>query len=130
MIALTLFTGHWTTLYRANPTDVVPVRTSVGVPRFWSEAKGFPQSTILTPAGLTKIKAMDVFTLAYERKLEKAGGVEAIYAELNGIAQEYCKPLVLMCFEKDPKDCHRGVFARWWQEQTGDTINEWSATAE
>lgn len=34
------------------------------------------------------------------------------------------KALVLLCFERDPSDCHRAMFARWWTAQTGQAVEE------
>lgn len=43
------------------------------------------------------------------------------------ILGEKCKDIVLLCFEdltKPGEWCHRCVFAEWWQNKTGQKINE------
>lgn len=127
---LTLHTAAWTPVMRHvkafdDPKDVgfMPVRTSVGTPRFWAEAGGFPVAKLITPYGLRKLTG-DEFTDAYRARLEKAG-VDEIRAELSEIHLTYLgKPLALLCFEKDPKDCHRSIFAEWWETQTGESVTE------
>jgi hypothetical protein len=32
--------------------------------------------------------------------------------------------LRLLCFESDPADCHRGLWAEWWFQQTGGRVPE------
>jgi hypothetical protein len=62
-------------------------------------------------------------------KLERIG-VEAIAAELFAISERHAgkPPLALSCWENvTPKrghQCHRVVFAAWWQEHTGQKIHE------
>jgi hypothetical protein len=46
-------------------------------------------------------------------------------AELTDIHLTYLgKPLALLCFERDRKDCHRSAFAEWWEQQTGENVTE------
>lgn len=127
---LTIHTASWTAVYRHRQTfdeardmGFMPVRTSVGIPRFWSEAPGFPVAGLITPYGLRKLEG-DEFTQAYLARLNGAG-VEKIAAELKEIAITYGgKPLALLCFEKQQSECHRSVFAEWWEGQTGEVVTE------
>ena len=67
----------------------------------------------------------DEFAAGYRQRLERYG-VEGIRARLDRVAGEFPgQVLLLCCFERDPADCHRGLFAAWWQEQTGEAIREW-----
>jgi hypothetical protein len=88
----------------------MPVRTSVGIPRFWPAARAFPVAKLLTPFGLRKLKGDD-FRHAYLARLDQTG-VDEIRAELAEIALTYGgKPCALLCFERRPSECHRGMFA-------------------
>jgi Protein of unknown function, DUF488 len=125
---LTLHTASWTAVWNhskavgAGNEGFTPVRTSVGLPRFWPEARGFPVAKLLTPYGLRKLTG-EAFREAYLDRLNEAG-VDAIRAELGGIAAAYGKPLALLCYEQDRADCHRGISASFWQEQTGEVVTE------
>ncbi len=127
---LTIHTASWTAVYRHRqtfdaPRDMgfMPVRTSVGIPRFWPEAQGFPVAKLITPYGLRKLEG-EAFTTAYLARLAEAG-VEKITAELKEISITYGgKPLALLCFERQQSDCHRGMFAEWWEGQTGEVVTE------
>jgi Protein of unknown function, DUF488 len=127
--ALTLHTASWTAVHHhsqavgAGNEGFMPVRTSVGLPRFWPEARGLPVAKLLTPYGLRKLKG-DEFRGAYLARLDETG-VDAIRAELAEIALEYGgKPLALLCFEKSSSECHRSMFAAFWQEHTGEVVTE------
>jgi hypothetical protein len=99
----------------------------VGLPRFWPEARGFPVAKLLTPYGLRELKGNE-FGDAYLARLDEAG-VDAIRAELAEIALEYGgKSLALLCFEQSSRDCHRGMFAAFWQDHTGEAVTELDLT--
>lgn len=34
------------------------------------------------------------------------------------------RPLILLCFERHPADCHRRRFAKWWELHAGEIIPE------
>lgn len=128
-----ILTSNWSVVQRevkdSNPV-FLPVRISVGVPRFWSRAKTFPYLADLAPVGLRKLKDAE-FDQAYIERLDGIG-VDAIQAQFDELYDNYCKPLVLLCYEKleaaDPADfdraCHRRTLARWFYEQTGYLIQE------
>lgn len=55
----------------------------------------------------------------------EAVGVEQIMDKLEQISAEHSgKPLVLLCHERDPAECHRSMFARWYEGRTGQRISE------
>ncbi len=112
---------------RAGDASLLPVRTSVGKPRFWPEAAAFPLVKELAPWGLVRIADEEEFTRRYRARLESIG-VEAIRTRFDEIhATAPGRALVLLCFEKlqAPGDwCHRRTWARWWLERTGEVIPE------
>ncbi len=123
-----LYTCSWRTLFdRRDDLDVLPVRMSRGVPKFWAAAEGFPALADLMPEPwMLGIKDLEKFGRCYRRKLHTIG-LEAIQAQLYDLVDAYQRPLALACFETDPNECHRGPafgFARWWQERTGQRVPE------
>jgi hypothetical protein len=51
----------------------------------------------------------------------------ALAADLPGVTLvriSLGRPLVLLCFERDRGDCHRGDFAGCWHERTGEVVPE------
>jgi hypothetical protein len=123
-----LFTGRYAAIRDVPAGLIVPVRASVGVPRFIKAARSFPAIHELMPYGcLFKIDDLEEFTWRYRRRLEKhAAVIDARLAELH---REYPgRPLVLCCFEDLSRTwCHRRVWADWHAERTGVVIEEFTA---
>lgn len=62
------------------------------------------------------------FAQAYKARLDKIG-VARIRRELEKITNG--EDAVLLCFEDVRKEfCHRRVFAEWWEEKTGEKVEE------
>lgn len=126
------------TLQPDQSRGFVPVRTSLGQPRWIAEARQWPYLPELAPFGLRAIDDKDEFMTLYRERLGKHG-VEVILSKLDELwkcqtpgsylvtpAKERL-PLALLCFEDvdKPEDwCHRQVFAAWWLEQTGQVLEE------
>jgi hypothetical protein len=130
-----LLTSYWTAVHnynQARTTDetpaFVPVSISVGSPRFMPSA-GIPKIGALAPYGLMKIKSDDEFYAHYRMRLEQSG-VDGLQWEFDRIFETYQRPLVLLCFERNPADCHRRFFATWWKDKTGQEIPEAYGLAE
>jgi hypothetical protein len=124
MSAAMLFTGRYAAIRKVPPGLIVPVRTSVGVPRFIKGAGAFPAFQELIPHGLLKVTDLDEFAWRYRRRLARhAGAIDARLAELHRAYPG--RPLVPCCFEDLSRSwCHRRVWADWHQERTGVTVEE------
>jgi hypothetical protein len=123
-----LLTSSWKFVWELNKQDrdkvICPVRISVGSPRFWTGARQLPHVGLIAPYGLMQIKSDDEFAERYEARLEDKG-VFAIQQRFEEIGAEYAgRPLVLLCFEDDPRHCHRSQFADWWKRNTGHEVPE------
>jgi hypothetical protein len=117
-----LFTASWSDAL-AEP-QLQPVRISVGCP---GSAKHVPLVDALAPFGIFgKDLPADEFRRRYLARLDHYG-VKGIRERLERVASQHPdRPLALCCFERDPAACHRALFARWWEERTGEHISEWS----
>jgi len=123
-----LFTASWTSLWQASkdrPLPVVPVRISKGVPKFWPAAERFPAVEELMPPGWVLGERDDAKALrGYRGALDRIG-IDRILARLDAIAAERDgASLALVCFEADPRACHRSWAAAWLREQTGVAVPE------
>jgi hypothetical protein len=103
----------------------VPVRTSVGVPKFAGPAaREWPRCDELVPWGLLGNMPESAFTARYRARLEKIGA-DRIRESLIAIHERHGhRPLMLLCFEPAGAFCHRRLVADLWQEWTGQTIDE------
>ena len=105
---------------------VTLVRISVGRPRWAHPARtaAIPYISELAPVGHLFDLAGPEFDRAYRARLDQIG-VDRIERRFRNVAAAHGgRPLILLCFERDRADCHRGTFAMWWRERTGEVIRE------
>jgi hypothetical protein len=118
-----LYTSRWQN--RALETaPVVAVGISRGTPRFGVGYR-YRRLMELAPDGwMLSIENDARFKRVYVAKLERLG-IDRIGGLLRTISdEEGGKALALLCYEPDVADCHRGTFARWWEQQTGQEVPE------
>jgi hypothetical protein len=99
----------------------VPVVTSLGLPRWRAESQQWARCWLLTPTPtLFHTSDEDEFARGYLERLNRFGP-QKIARTLEHIAREHqAQRLVLLCHEVNPATCHRGLFAAWLLEQTGE----------
>jgi hypothetical protein len=117
-----------------QPTMGVPVRFTVGHPRWKLGYQLAGHAKLITPTRAMLSLPLDAYTLSYRRVLD-AAGVDAIRNELATIAGPAGR-VVLLCYERlnerdkatnEPKWCHRSIFSRWIEERTGEQVPELGA---
>ncbi|MFJ9617872.1 DUF488 family protein [Streptomyces noursei] len=121
---LTLFTNRYQAF---RPSQGVPVRITLGAPRFKLPYPLTCAVRELAPRREYFSKSLPEFTAAYRADLDQLGATW-IAQRLRQIAEEQGDHrLVLLCFEdlSDPAQwCHRRIFASWWKDVTGDGVRE------
>jgi hypothetical protein len=123
-----LFTWYWRAALDADPAGVTPVRISLGRPRWAHAARtaAIPYISELAPVGHLFDLDGPEFDRAYQERLDQIG-VDRIEQRFREVTAAYGgRPHVLLCFERDRGDCHRGTFATWWRERTGEVIPEFA----
>lgn len=104
-----------------------PVTISLLTPRWRPEAATWPRCWPVTPRWSYFHASDDEFDRQYVAQLDRHGPQE-ITRRLAQIAKTaYMEPsdrLVLLCWEADPDRCHRGTFARWLLQRTGELVTE------
>lgn len=113
-------------------SGLVPVRITLGHPRFrLAYADQLQVMVWLAPNRSYFHLPEPEFAAQYRAHLDKLGvqmireNFEELSARCGG------RDLVLLCFENlvtpKPGDfCHRTIFATWWTERTGETVEELS----
>ena len=103
------------------------IRTSVTAPRFPLKYKLAGASlALIPPSKLLNLYRREAITWngyvrGYRHHLDIMGA-ELIERELTALSESHQgKPLALLCFcnVKEGENCHRRVFADWWEEKTG-----------
>jgi hypothetical protein len=121
-----LATASWATVGRlrsARRFDVgVPVRISIGTPKWITGAEHFPAVTELMPWGLMKLTG-DEFDERYVARLDRVGP-DRIADRLRSIGRDYGTTLLLTCWEADPLGCHRSTAARWLEDRLDADVPE------
>lgn len=107
-----------------DPAQGTAVRITYGRPRFRTPYTLY-QARLITP-GSWFLKGSDAwFTRKYLDMLTEAG-TDAVRAELEAIGEQSgSDKLVLLCFDDVGKGlCHRSLFASWWEQRTGEKVEE------
>jgi hypothetical protein len=106
-----------------------PVVTSLTRPNWIPEAAGWPALWPVTPRWSYFRAGPEEFERRYVSQLERYGA-KRIVCELALITRQTgASTLVLLCWEWGGPDggrdrCHRGIWARWWLESTGEIVEE------
>ena len=122
-----VYTARWRQVNTPELIDAVPVRISVGGPRFLprGQAQAFAFIRELAPLGLLHVDDWLEFTERYRRRLDEHRP-ESIQARFDELRQLHPgQALALMGFEDlrvRGEWCHRLVFAEWWKDRTGNVI--------
>lgn len=119
-------TELFTASYRAfRPEMGQPVVTSLGLPRWRPEAESWPRCWLIAPTwAMFHEPDEEKWRAAYVERLERKGAAK-VSRVLHQIAREHeAERLVLLCHELDWSRCHRGLWASWWLETTGEVITE------
>jgi hypothetical protein len=100
-----------------QPTDGVPIRSTVGYPRFWRHGRLWHAKEI-TPYGIFgKGLAHDEGRRRYLARLDHYA--DAILTDLAALARQHPgQALCVLCFEDvtSGQVCHRRWFAEWFED--------------
>ena len=120
-----IYTSYFQKQVNKNDENTVYASIAVGKPKTDFEFR-LEDAYILKPFGIFGKNLTDEeYKSLYLERLEKIG-VEKIRRVLREI-QGNKENLILLCFEKNREECHRSWFAEWWQEKTGEIIEEYES---
>ncbi len=120
---LRLFTQRYSNF---TPDQGVPIRTTLGHPRFKLRYELAGVMTELAPDRAWFKAAKDVFRVNYRAKLDLLG-TDEIVRRVSKFTDPAGDPrAVLLCFDDLTKGawCHRTMFGEWWQDRTGIEVVE------
>ena len=110
----------------------VPVRVTLGRPPRWFAYPHEHVSQLAPPPQVFHLADSDwqAFRRAYRHKLHRTTPqrLQRVFDDLS--RKHGDRRLVLLCFEADPADCHRGLFAEWWHQQTQEHVPELRPSGE
>lgn len=113
-------TASW---FAYRPDMGLAVRASIGTPK---QLAVMPDPLEYLHAATPRhayFRAPDAeFDRAFLAQLNEYG-VEGITERIERMLRKHgAETAVLLCFEEDAQNCHRGMFAKWWEEQTGEKV--------
>lgn len=107
-----------------RPEMGVPVRITLGKPPRWFRHEYEEVRLLALPPRVFRLDDWDEFRRKYRHHLHRTT-VPRMRRAFGEIAERHPgRPLVLLCFEADPSDCHRGLWSEWWTQQTGEHVPE------
>lgn len=111
--------------YEIPADKYVGVGIAVGKPK-WELPYECEHLNTLAPYGIFQKYTGEEYKKHYFSRLDKIG-TEKIREQLAEISKRHGnKDVALLCWENLNKGltCHRRYFAEWWQEKTGEEIEE------
>ena len=107
-----------------RPEQGLAVRITLGKPPAWFRHEHEEIRLLAPPPRVFRLDDWGEFIRAYTQHLE-AVGVDRLRRVFDGLSQRHDGArLVLLCFESDPRDCHRALFSSFWQRETGQEVPE------
>jgi hypothetical protein len=118
---------HTSRFQAFQPEQGVPIRITLSHPR-WKLPYVLTRKVPVLAPGRDYFKSPpEVFRARYLEQLDEVGAAE-IRRLLEDIAvAEESDSVVLLCYEDLSKPdtwCHRRLFAEWWYDQTGETVDD------
>ena len=111
--------------WRAYTPDMgVPVRVTLGRPPGWFRYEHEEVRLLAPPGYAFRLGDWDEFRRKYRHHLYRTTVPRMRHAFAEIAERHPGKTLVLCCFEARIEDCHRGLWAEWWHEQTGEHVPE------
>lgn len=112
-------------------TNAVKVGISLGLPKFKKNYELAGSDFSLAPKRSMFNLAKPIFEERYRRQMDSLG-VKRIKEELSRFGYGKVDEMILLCYEDvtNPDEwCHRTVFAKWWEDNTGETVEEYRDNA-
>ena len=116
-----VYTSYFARQKKMELPDTAYISIAVGNPKYPVPYE-LKNANTLKPYGVFGKYEGDEYEIAYRKKLDRTGTAK-IRSEVVRLAEGH-ENVMLMCHEKDPSICHRRIFAKWWEEKTGQEIPE------
>lgn len=117
-----LYTSYFANKAMLHIDDCVYISVACGNPKY-PVPYDIVDCKTLKPYGLLGKNLTNAqFFAEYEKKLERIGANE-ILSEIMRLSTGH-QNAVLLCHEKNGRDCHRRTFAEWFTKKTGIDVVE------
>jgi len=113
-----IYTSYFGNLKRLNSDGIIPIGIAVYPPK-WYKGQNYKR---LAPASQMLRMTID----EYDRMFQKILAYQSprqVYDDLRRMSRG--KPIALLCFELDRRECHRLQVAEWIEGQMGIKVPEY-----
>lgn len=107
--------------------DTAFLSIAVGNPRYKTNYE-IVDLKVLKPYGILGMYSGEQYKEKYFERLDFIGP-EKIREEIIKASHGH-KTVLLLCHEKNKDECHRRMFAEWWEKKTGEVIEEFGEKKE
>lgn len=118
-----IFTSYYGRTKQLKKAGIEPVAISRGVPKWYFGA----QYQALAPTWAMMRMTLDQYWERYEEIL-KSLDPSFVLKEIQECVSADAKGIALVCYEKNPEECHRSAVAKWLNE-AGYDVKEWEPPA-
>lgn len=124
---MNIYTSYFSRQRKMELPDTAYMSIAVSNPRYKVPYK-IIDFKLLKPYGIFKVYEGEEYRQKYFERLDGYGveKIRKIMTELSGGHEN----IILMCHEKDKNECHRSMFAEWWEKNTGEKIPEFGEIIE
>lgn len=106
-----VYTSYWGNLKRLKEENIEPVAISRGKPRNWF---GRSYDDLAPSWNMLKMES-DLYDKCYEQIL-KRNNQDDFMRWLESGMKEGCNGAAILCWEKNPDECHRSKVAKWLED--------------
>ena len=106
-----VYTSYWGNLRRLREAKIEPVAISRGKPKNWF---GRSYDKLAPTWNMLKMES-DQYDRCYEEIL-KRNDQDAFMHWLESGMKEGCDGVAILCWEKNPDECHRSKVAKWLKD--------------
>lgn len=117
---MTIYTSYFAN--KKMPEDMIKVRISLGNPRWKTPYQISGTIKLLMPHRESLQLDIQSAVSDYKKKLSQTD-IETVKKEILAFGEN----VILLCFENVTKDdswCHRRIFAEWYEQKTGEVVQE------
>lgn len=115
-----LYTSYWGRTKMLQNNGIEPVAICVGKPKWW-RGRCIEE---LAPRWDMLRMSNEQYNEAYRLILSELDP-EQVLAKIEDCRIDQDSDVALMCYEKDPADCHRSMAAKWLRDN-GIECDEWA----
>ena len=116
-----LYTSYWSKVKALQNSGIQPIAICIGKPKWWAGRS----LDMLAPSWAMMHLDNEGYCREYRKKLARMDPQKVLDAIKAMHDWGKYEDVALMCYEKNPEDCHRSMVSEWLNEN-GIECEEWN----